>query len=96
MKVVKEKIKATSVDYCIDIEHKGNIYQIVFWYDLCEDDYNNMELKPYKDIVIGKPFLHELSEKEVDEIKKYALEVWKNTDLFIYMKPELIKRKYFV
>jgi len=89
MKLVREEIKATSVDYCIDIEYKGNIYQIVFWYDLYEDDYNNME------VVISEPPLHELPEKEVDEIKKYALQVWKNTDLFIYMNPELIKRKYF-
>jgi len=89
MKVVKESIEATIVDYCIHIEHNGNTYQVVFEYYLHSDDYDNME------VIINDPPLHELPEKEVDEVKKYALQVWKNTDLFIYMNPELIKRKYF-
>ena len=86
MKVVKEKVKATSVDYVIYIEYKSEVYQIVFWYDLGENTYDNMEF------VVEEPM--KLYDDEVEKIKQYALSVFKSTDVFSRINENLLKRKY--
>lgn len=86
MKVVEEQVRATSVDYIINIEYKSGIYPIVFWYDFDNDTYNNMEF------VKGHPI--GLLDDEVQKIKEYALDVWKNTDVFLRIDRNLIRRKY--
>ena len=89
MKVVKESIEATTVDYTVCIEYKSKLYKVVFCRDLDApvDSYNNMELINNYD---------ELSDVEIKQIKNYAENVWYDTDLFIHMNKNLIKRKYFV
>ena len=87
MKVVQEEVRATSVDYIITVEYKSGIYPIVFWYDFGEDSYNNMEF------VKGHPT--GLLDDEIEKIKRYALDVWKNTDVFLRIDRNLIRRKYF-
>jgi hypothetical protein len=86
MKLVKEKVKATSVDYVIDIEYKSEVYQIVFWYDIGENTYNNMEF------VEDEPI--KLHDNEVEKIKQYALSVFKTTDVFSRINEKILKRKY--
>jgi hypothetical protein len=86
MKLVKEKVKATSVDYVIDIEYKSEVYQIVFWYDIGENTYNNMEFVEYEPM--------KLRDDEVEKIKQYALSVFKTTDVFSRINEKLLKRKY--
>lgn len=86
MKLVKEKVKATSVDYVIDIEYKSEVYQIVFWYDIGENTYDNMEF-------IGEEPM-KLCDDEVEKIKQYALSVFKTTDVFSRINEKLLKRKY--
>ena len=87
MKVVQEEIRATSVEYTITVEYKSGIYPIVFWYDFEDDSYENMEF------VKGYPT--GLLDDEVEKIKRYALDVWKNTDVFLRIDRNLIRRKYF-
>lgn len=86
MKLVKEKVKATSVDYVIEIEYKSEVYQIVFWYDIGENTYDNMEF-------IGEEPI-KLCDDEVEKIKQYALSVFKTTDVFSRINEKLLKRKY--
>ena len=86
MKVVEEQVRATSVDYTITVEYKSGIYPIVFWYDFENDSYDNMEF------VKGTPI--GLLDDEVQKIKEYALDIWKNTDVFLRIDRNLIRRKY--
>ena len=86
MKVVEEKIRATSVDYIITVEYKSGIYPIVIWYDFGEDTYNNIEFAN------GHPT--GLLDDEVEKIKEYALDIWKNSDIFLRIDRNLIRRKY--
>ena len=86
MKLVKEKVKATSVDYVIEIEYKSEVYQIVFWYDIGENTYDNMEF-------VGEEPV-KLYDDEVEKIKQYALSVFTTTDVFSRINENLLKRKY--
>lgn len=86
MRVVEEKVRAISVEYTINVEYKSGIYPIAFWYDFEDDSYENMEF------VKGHPI--GLLDDEVEKIKRYALDMWKNTDIFLRIDRNLIKRKY--
>ena len=86
MKVVEEKVRATSVDYIITVEYKSGIYPMIFWYDFENDNYNNMEFAN------GRPTC--LLDDEVEKIKEYALDMWKSTDVFLRIDRNLIRRKY--
>lgn len=86
MKVVEEKVRATSVDYIITVEYKSGIYPIVIWYDFGEDTYNDIGF------LKGHPTC--LLDDEVEKIKEYALDIWKNSDIFLRIDRNLIRRKY--
>ena len=86
MKVVEEEVKAASVEYIITVEYKSGKYPIVFWYDFGDESYENMSF------LKGRPT--GLLDEEVEKIKWYALDIWKNTDVFLRINRNLIKRTY--
>ena len=86
MKVVEEKVRATSVEYIITVEYKSGIYPMIFWYDFENDGYENMEFL--------KGYPTGLLDDEVEKIKEYALDMWKSTDVFLRIDRNLIRRKY--
>lgn len=87
MKVIEEKVRCTSIEYTITVEYKSGKYPIIFWYDFNSDEYDNMEFQ------FGTPTC--LLDDEVQKIKEYALDMWKNTDIFLRINRNLIKRQYF-
>lgn len=86
MKIVEEEVKLSEAFYIMHIEYKSGIYPVWFECTIGTEDYIDMGF--YK----GTPTA--LLDEELDKIRAFACQVWKDTDIFTKINSSLIKRKY--